>query len=117
MLVQSTKYYIFYCSRSGQEEVPKIIMDAEDYNGFPDTFSYLKVQTNTVAGATFHWLRDGVEITKDTAPPFSQFDNKILLPTNPGKEYAGIYQIVMTAKAGRIKGRKVTVDFTCKCNA
>ena len=103
------------CSYLGQEEIPKILEDAPDYHGFPEGFSYLRVRMNNVEGVSYSWLRDDVKITKDTVPPFHGYNSAMLLPgKQTKKEYAGIYQIVVTAKAGIITGRKITVAFTCK---
>lgn len=104
-----------YCL--GQEEIPKILDDADDFHGFPETFGHLFVETNDVSGVSFSWRRNGEKITKTTLPPFSSYTSKTLLPSKQyenRKEYAGTYQIVVTAKTGIITGRKVTVAFTCK---
>ena len=71
---------------------------------------------NNLERVSYSWLRDDVKITKDTVPPFEDYDTaRLSLPEKQNKkEYAGIYQIVVTAKAGIITGRKITVAFTCK---
>ena len=103
------------CSYLGQEEIPKILEDASDYHGFPEGFRYLRVQTNNVQGASYSWLRNGQKVTKDTMPPFDNYKSGMLLipQGQSDREYAGIYQIVVTAQAGIITGRKITVAFTC----
>ena len=72
---------------------------------------------NGVNGASYSWRRNGEKITKKTRPPFSSYDSKTLIPSKTyekKKEYAGTYQVVVTAKTGIINGRNVTVAFTCK---
>ena len=72
---------------------------------------------NDVSGASYSWRRNGEKITKTTLPPFSSYTSTTLIPSKQNekkKEYAGTYQIVVTAKTGIITGRMVTVAFTCK---
>ena len=70
---------------------------------------------NNFQGASYSWIRNTEKITKDTVPPFNGYNSDMLLPQGQSnKEYAGIYQIVVTAKAGIFIGRKITVAFTCK---
>ena len=88
--------------------------DADDVYNFPDNFLNLEVKTNNVPYATYNWLKDGKEITRNTKPKFAQFDGQILEPDTQSKEYAGIYQFVMVARIGTIRGREVKVEFTCK---
>ena len=117
MLMPTILYYTVYIFPLGQEQIPKILMDVkEDYYGVPADFQFLKVKTNEPDGVTYKWMKDGQQITEATRPPFTDYDSDTLWPSSKGsKEYAGVYQFVMTTKAGSIAGRKITVDFTCKC--
>lgn len=97
----------------GQDIVPLIIKDAEDYTGYTAHFKGLRVRVNTVAGSKFHWRHNGHKIDENYKPAFyDPYATKLDVADNPAIEYAGIYQFYMETPVGTITGRNATVEFT-----
>lgn len=102
---------------SGEESEPKILVDAEDFHGFPSSFGGLEVKTNDVPGSTFQWYHNGNLIGRDYKLKYFDYSTKkfyVDSSSSNKQEYAGTYQFFMNTPVGTIAGRKVKVAFTCK---